>query len=273
MDYKQNLHIHSTYCDGKNTPEETVLAAIEQGFDSIGFSGHSWMHFCPEFSMTLEGTEEYRREVLRLKEKYADKIKIFLGLEVEMHSIPDIDMSGYDYLIGSLHYFDFDGKKVAFDRGVAEVREVIDTYFGGDGLKYAKAYYRSLATLPEKGNFDIVGHFDLITKLKEKADFFDTQCKEYRFAAIEAAEALKGKIPYFEVNTGAIARGNRTTPYPDPFIIKELKALGFGALITSDCHNKEHLSCGYPLAAEILKDCGFKEIFALTEEGFIPKGL
>ena len=33
---------------------------------------------------------------------------------------------------------------------------------------------------------------------------------------------VKGKIPLFEVNTGAIARGYRKTPYPSEFLIKEL---------------------------------------------------
>jgi len=35
-----NYHTHSTFCDGKNTPEEIVLAAIDKGFDVIGLSGH-----------------------------------------------------------------------------------------------------------------------------------------------------------------------------------------------------------------------------------------
>lgn len=35
-----NYHIHSTFCDGKNTPVEVVEAAIQKGFDAIGFSGH-----------------------------------------------------------------------------------------------------------------------------------------------------------------------------------------------------------------------------------------
>ena len=45
--YKQNLHIHTKYCDGKDTPEEMVIAACEKGFQSIGFSMHSFMRSCP----------------------------------------------------------------------------------------------------------------------------------------------------------------------------------------------------------------------------------
>lgn len=44
------------------------------------------------------------------------------------------------------------------------------------------------------------------------------------------------------MNTGAIARGYRTTPYPAPFILKELKNLGCGIIISSDCHDKLQLN-------------------------------
>ena len=37
-----DLHVHTNYCDGKNTPEEMVLAAIEKGMECIGFSVHSY---------------------------------------------------------------------------------------------------------------------------------------------------------------------------------------------------------------------------------------
>ena len=47
MSYLQNLHTHSTYCDGKDTPEEIINAALDMGFDSVGFSSHSYMHYSP----------------------------------------------------------------------------------------------------------------------------------------------------------------------------------------------------------------------------------
>lgn len=42
MKHLQNLHTHTIYCDGKDTPEEMILAACEKGFTSLGFSGHSF---------------------------------------------------------------------------------------------------------------------------------------------------------------------------------------------------------------------------------------
>ena len=264
----QNLHTHTVYCDGADTPREMLDAAISKGFESVGFSGHSWMDFAPEHSMSLPGTEEYKEEILRLKEEYAGRIGVFLGLEMEMYS--PIEPTGYEYLIGSSHYFDFSGRKVGFDRSAKVVAQVIDECFGGDGLAYAREYYRNLARLPEYGDFDIIGHFDLITKHAESENFFDISCDDYRAYAVSAAEALKGKIPFFEVNTGAIARGYRTAPYPDPFILRTLHRLGFGAIISSDCHHREDVDCAFPLAARMLKDCGFTERYVLTDAGFVP---
>lgn len=122
--------------------------------------------------------------------------------------------------------------------------------------------------LPKYGNFDVIAHFDLITKHCENVDFFDLESMEYKNAAVEAAEALAGKIPFFEVNTGAIARGYRKNPYPSDFLLQELRRLGFGAVISSACHNVKMIDCEFSYAAELLKKGGFKEQYILTNQGF-----
>lgn len=271
MLYKQNLHVHTTYCDGNDTPEEMLEEAIRQGFDSIGFSGHSFMRYSPGHSMTMTGTEDYKSHITRLKKEYAEKIRVFLGLEYDMYS--NVDMSGYDYLIGSVHYLRVNGEHVGFDRSMEQVREVIDTHFDGDGMAYAKMFYETLAKLPEYGKFDILGHTDLICKHSENALFFDTFSPKYRAWALDALEALRGKIPFFEVNTGAISRGYRTTPYPAPFLLDAMREMGFGAVITSDCHDRRALSCFYGEAEELLRAHGFKVLWILTDKGFVPTKL
>jgi len=266
MDYLQNLHTHTTYCDGIDTPEEMIQCAIAKGFDSLGFSGHSYMFYSPYKKISLEGTEAYKREVAALKLKYRDRIKIYLGLEVDMYS--RVDLFGYDYLIGSVHYLKIDGAYYGFDRGADEVKRLIDTQFGGNGLAFAKAYYEAVAELPNYGNFDILAHFDLIAKNLEIMPLFDDQSKVYLGYALDAMDALWGKIPYFEVNSGAIARGYRTTPYPSLTLMRELNKRGFGAVITSDCHDGKQLDCGYEQARMLLAEAGFREKYILTDSGF-----
>lgn len=265
MDFKQNLHMHTTFCDGNNTVEEIAKAAIEKGFFSIGFSGHSYTSFS-KYGMQTENIPLYKAAVNEAKKKYADKLNIFCGVEFEMYSEEDI--SDYEYVIGSCHYFNFDGNLVGFDRGQTDVENVINDYFGGDGMAYAKKYYQTLAQLPNYANVDIIGHFDLITKHSDNIKFFDEDSKEYLNAAFEAAESLAGKIPYFEVNTGAIARGYRKTPYPSIPILRELKRLGFGVVVSSDCHNKDFLDCYFDESIELLKYVGFNERYVLTNDGF-----
>ena len=51
--------------------------------------------------------------------------------------------------------------------------------------------------------------------------------------------------------------------------MKELKNMGFGVCITSDCHDVRYLECGFSDCAELLKVCGFREKFILTESGFV----
>ncbi len=266
MNNLQNLHTHSTYCDGKDSLEEMVQGAMAKGFDSIGFSGHSYMSFSPKISMSLEGTEDYKREIASLKEKYKGKIDIFCGLEVEIYS--GVVLDGYDYLIGSAHYFHIDGEYVGFDRDEKTVRAVIDNHFEGNAMRYAKAYYELLSRLPEYGDFDIIGHFDLIAKHCESPNFLDVTSPEYLRYAYDAIDALRGKIPFFEVNTGAIARGYRTSPYPSAQITKRLLESGFLPIISSDCHNKDMLDCGFADSVQLLKSCGATERYILTKDGF-----
>ena len=48
----------------------------------------------------------------------------------------------------------------------------------------------------------------------------------------------------FEINYGAIARGYRKTPYPDPRITDTLTKRGAKIIKTSDCHDKRFLLYG-----------------------------
>ncbi len=271
MKYLQNLHTHCTYCDGKDTPEEMIAHALNKGFDSLGFSCHSYAPYAEEETSTPEKITQYRREIRQLQEKYADRIQIFLGLEFDMYC--GQEQTGYDYLIGSVHYLPTPEGIKDFDCGAQWVQNYIDTYHGGDGLSFAKAYYEAVGKLPEYGNFDIIGHFDLITKNIETIRFFDTESKAYLDCALGAMEALRGKINLFEVNTGAVARGCRSAPYPEVTLMKHFKEMGFLPVITSDCHDGRYLDCHFEESAELLRECGFKEKMILTDEGFVPVAL
>lgn len=267
-EYTQNLHTHTNYCDGKNSPEEMVLKAIEIGFDTIGFSGHSYTGFDISWHMTKENTELYKKEINNLKNKYKNRINVLCGLEYDVFS--DCDVSGYDYIIGSAHFLKIGNEYVEFDERADVVANIINRYFDGDGMKYVKAYYDNMAELYKYGDFDIIGHFDIISKHCETHNFFDINSKEYKNLALEALHSLSSKINVFEVNTGAMSRGYRSAPYPAPFILKEMNNIGCVVVLTSDCHDKNFLNYYYKESIEFIKYCGFKNI-GIMKDGSVAQ--
>lgn len=259
-----DIHVHSTYCDGKNKPEEMVKKALELGFESIGFSGHCYV---PDagYGMNLDITKKYREEILRLREKYP-QIDVLLGIERDMFFSSD-DME-YDYVIGSLHFVNKDGNRFDVDDGADLVDENVKKYFGGDYRAYVECYYNTLKQVVKKTNADVVGHFDLVVKNNEGNIYFNEESDWYKECALDALREIARSKPIFEVNTGAISRGYKTVPYPAKFILKEIKNLGCDVVITSDCHDADNLGFAYDKAIELVKECGFEKVKVLTKNGF-----
>ena len=250
----QNLHTHTSYCDGKDAPEVLIQRAIELGFSSLGFSGHIDMPFFEDYTMKPQDAEAYKKELALLREKYKDVIDVYTGIELDLFS--EEPTHDYDYVIGSVHYVKKDGKYLACDLGLETQRDSIKNYFGGDALAYAKAYFDNVVLLSEKCRFDFVGHFDLLTKYRDTVDFFDTESDAYRRIAIDALHTVAEKHNIFEINTGAISRGYRKTPYPALDIMRYLAEHGGKAVITSDSHSTEALGTAFTLAYELAKEAG-----------------
>lgn len=280
MTQKFDLHMHTTYCDGNNSAEEMVLAALDMGFETIGFSGHSYTWFDESYCMSLDGTRDYIAEIRALGEKYAGRIRILLGTELDYWA--EIDTAPYDYLIGSSHYILKDGEYIDTDYSPAILMDGVRNHFGGDPIAAAEAYYEQVGSIVSKTGCDIIGHFDLITKFRETAGLdaagklvkrkddeeafknaapiMDTQDPRYIAAwkkaidqIFEDTKALRaegrrnrleelglitaGDKPVFEINTGAMSKGYRTSPYPAENQIEYIRSKGGVLILNSDSHS------------------------------------
>ena len=232
-----DLHMHTVWSDGTNTAEEMVQEAIRKGLETVGISDHSSGDPC---GMTLEQSADYRAEIARLKEKYAGQIRVLCGLERDYYTD---DFADYDYTIGSVHWLAMpDGHHVPVDYMAEKLREGADKYFGGDFYALAEAYYAMMAKVVEVTKCDIIGHFDLITKFIEQDPAFDTNHPRYVKAWQQAADELLKTGKPFEVNTGAISRGYRTTPYPAKEIRDYIREHGGKLIMSSDAHAKENIA-------------------------------
>lgn len=259
-----NLHTHTSFCDGKSTPGEIVLRAISDGFSAIGFSGHGFTQFDLSYCMT--DTDGYVREINRLKNKYGDKIQIYLGIEED--ACAPVCRKAYDYVIGSSHYIFRDGKYYSVDSNKEDIQICIDA-FGGDVVALADCYFSNFCDYIKKYKPDIIGHFDLITKFDEQTGMRFLENKEYLALSEKYISRAAKENIIFEVNTGAIARGIRTTPYPYENLLYTLKKLGAGVTLSSDSHSADTLSFGFAEAERMLKDIGFTHVYKYYDAGFV----
>ena len=238
-----DLHMHTTYCDGRNTPEEMVLAAIGMGMKCIGFSEHSHVAFDSGGGMAEEDIQEYCSDVASLREKYRGIIDIRCGIEKDFYSLQDT--SSFDYVIGSVHYVKKDGIYISIDETSELLEKGVKEHYAGDIYSLAEDYYDNVAHVVEQTGADIIGHFDLITKYIESGAELDTDDPRYTSAWQYAADRLVKCGKPFEINTGAIARGWRSAPYPDIRIIEYIREHGGSFVLSSDSHSTDTIAFGF----------------------------
>lgn len=255
-----NFHTHTTFCDGKNTTREIVLYAIDKGFDSIGFSGHGFTDFHDGYCM--KQTDKYCAEINALKEEFKDKIQIYLGVEEDAFCYTNRE--NFDYIIGSSHYFCIDGAYYPVDSNPEKFQKCMEL-FKSDVVTLSESYYGAFCDYILKRKPDIVGHFDLVTKFDEMEEpkFLDN---EKYFAVVEKyMEKVAGSGVMFEVNTGAMARGYRTTPYPHERLLHILKKHDAKLVLASDSHQVETLDFAFAETRKFLRDAGFECVYALYD--------
>jgi len=239
----RDLHMHTSYCDGNNTPEEMVLSAIDKGLTTVGISGHSYTFFDTSYCMQKEDVPRYIAELRYLRAKYFDKIHVLCGVEQDYYS--DYPTDEFDYVIGSVHYIKAGEEYIPVDESTEILNSAKEKYFGGDIYALCEEYFATVADVVNKTGCDIIGHFDLITKFIEREPLFDTNHPRYIAAWRKAAdELLKTGVP-FEINTGAISRGYRTSPYPAADIISYIKEHGGRFVLSSDAHSTEAVAFGF----------------------------
>lgn len=247
----KDLHMHTAYCDGKDTPEDMVLSAVDKGLDTVGISGHSYTFFDESYCMQKEDIPRYIAELRYLRAKYFDRIHVLCGVEQDYYS--DYPTDEFDYIIGSVHYIKVGDEYIPVDESVEILRAAVQKHFGGDVYALCELYFDTVADVVEKTRCDIIGHFDLISKFIEREPLFDTEHPRYVKAWKAAVDRLVTYDVPFEINTGAISRGYRTQPYPDEEMIAYIKAKGGRLILSSDAHSKENVAYKFEEYEPLLK--------------------
>lgn len=259
---RANYHTHCTFCDGHDTAEEMLQAAIGRGFTHLGFSSH----VDPDVPCDWEA---YAAEVRRLRAAYAGRIDILLGAELDSLWGPEREVRcpGAEYVIGSTHFLPVDEPPAGcIDWSPERLTELCGAYFHGDWYALVRAYYDFEARVFERTRCDFVGHFDLISGFNPVLHAFDESDPRYLGPALDAMEHLVAQGVPFEINCGSVNRGRKREPFPCRALLQALHDFGGEILINSDAHDAHLIDGGFSLAVELAKQCGFTHTNILAHD-------
>jgi len=265
-----NYHSHCSFCDGRAPFEEFVKEAIRQGFYSYGVSSHAPLPFPTQWTMEWEQMEAYLDEFNNLRQKYADEIELYVGLEIDYlneesnPSVARFTELPLDYRIGSVHLlYDAAGEVVDIDCSPAVFKERVDRHFNGDVLRVVRMYFDRLFRMVELGGFDVLGHAD---KMHYNAScyhpglldepWYEALMKDY-FSLV----ASRGYL--VEINTKAY--DSLGTFYPNSRYWELMKEYQIKILVNSDAHYPERINAGRMEALRLLQAKGFATVAELHQ--------
>ncbi len=271
-----NLHTHTSYCDGKSSVEDMILAAVKSNFKSIGLSAHGPTPFFSDWNIQKDRVEEYIDEVNFLKKKYQDRIEVFLGMELDyipgigFDEVSEALIQRLDYYIGSIHYLGYfkNGVMWTVDYNIEELLQGINESFNGDSRLAVEKYYELIAEMAVAYQPPIIGHLDLFKKNNNNNCIFDEKSSWYVNAVAKCLDAIKSTSCTIEINTGGIARGYTTEQYPSTFILKMIKEKNIPIIINSDAHTAEGIDCKFNEMYKLVNELGFDSLNYLTSDGW-----
>jgi histidinol-phosphatase (PHP family) len=251
--------------------EEMVLSAMERGaeiycitehydyghhiYSNKGEPGYEYGDMSREEveSLFVCDVEKYAEEFCRLREKYAGRIDLRMGMELGLQpgladSFSEFsEKYPFDILIGSAH--EAGGLDPYYPRFM-EGRSVVDAY---------RFYYEGLLDCAKKciGSYDTIAHPDYGLRYHHPEDFIFNY-DDYGDILDELLLFLIAKGKALELNTGSLSYF-RDDRQPITAIMNRYRQLG-GELVTvgSDAHDPAAVMRRFDRAREILTGCGFK---------------
>ena len=106
QDIRGDLHMHSTYSDGRDSIEAMVQECRTLGYQYLAITDHS-PHSAATRTLTVEGVGKQAEDIQQLRERYPD-ITILHGCEVDILpdgrlDFPDKVLERFDLALASLH--------------------------------------------------------------------------------------------------------------------------------------------------------------------------
>lgn len=259
-----DYHIHTSFsCDSQADMDAVCRAALARGLREIAFTDH--VDFGPADPPDYFRPAEYFAAIEGCRERYGDRLTIRAGVEVGEPHLFDkqaraaLAQGRVDLIIGSAHYAD--GLQVAWEAPFFE-----------QPLRQAyEAYFLQVVRVAAEGDFDVLGHLDLVKrdahKFGKPYDGPEPYADMIRTTLRSLVERGKG----LEINTSPLRRG-LGEPCPSLQILRWYRELG-GEIITigSDAHTQDAVGADFETAIEIARAAGFRRLATFEERRIVWK--
>ncbi|MEE8392254.1 MAG: histidinol-phosphatase [Anaerolineae bacterium] len=262
-----DYHIHTRFsCDSETEMAAVCEAAITRGVREIAFTDH--LDYGPDDIPNYFQPVEYLAEIERCRARYDDRLTIRAGVEIgEPHifaqEVETVLAAGeFDFVIGSAHYA---APLIPSASISADVLQCAwKPHFFEQPLRQAyEAYFRQVVHLAAKGDFDVLGHMDLVKrdafKFGKAYDGPEPYADMIRTALRSIVERGKG----IEINTSALYKGMSET-CPSLEVLRWYRELG-GEILTfgSDAHTLDKVGACFDVALEMARSVGFTRLARL----------
>ena len=259
-----DYHMHSVSPDARVPMEDMCQAAIDKGLTEVALTDHYefYAHGIHRKFFHEEYLKMYWDSLERCRERFAGQLTIKSGMEFgQLHLAREeafniIRNYPFDYLIGSVHKIEnVDVSKMDYtDVTVPQITE---------------SYYRHLIELSAYGEYDCLGHIDLIKRHLVRCGF-PVEYERYESYIDQILKNVISRGKGIEVSTSGIRQG-AGEPMPGLRTLKRYKELG-GEIVTvgSDSHKPADVAADFEEAAKLLVQAGFDHVTAYERRRPVP---
>jgi len=260
-----DLHTHTRYSHGANTPDEMYAAALERGLTVLGFSEHS-----PR-PVGFDYLHEYRDHLSRHLPDYVNEVqalraapregsngpcRVLFGMEMdwlegqEEYTRKACRAFDFDYLIGSVHFIGRWGFDDGADPWKHASQEECESWY--------EAYFDAWEAMLRSGLFQIAAHPDLIKifSVEQFHVWLDQAASQKRIH--RCLTALRDSGMGMEISSAGLRKACREI-YPAPPIMRMAAELALPISFASDAHGVDDVGYGFARLASYAKSFGFRE--------------
>ena len=252
--YLADYHVHTRFSfDSEETIGAIRKMAAARGLSEVCITDHFTVN-PKDKSFGLYPYRKAYEEYLRDSAGAGPAVRFGLEIGEGQYRRDTLDdflaQADYDFIIGSVHNI-----------GDITIRQTIRER----GADYAfDAYYDEVLGLAEEGDYDVLGHLDLVNRYAwDEQGIYRLDAYTHQIEAI--LKAVIHRSRGIEINTSSLSKNCRQF-MPNPWIVKRFKALG-GQIVTlgSDAHSAARVGGGLSEAAALLRDCGFEALAAFEK--------